>query len=116
MVELKLQGSGGYIIAELTEEQAKKADLGVGKLFLAPVGKIEEQKMSKHYCKNCEVEFDNPPKIHLEENTNEQVADNLILIERGQYTCQQCSAIIGEYRVFKKQDESSDIGNARPSQ
>ena len=73
MVELKLQGSGGYIIADLTEE-------------------------------------------HLEENTNEQVADNLILVERGQYTCQQCSSIIGEYRVFKKQDESSDIGNARPSQ
>jgi hypothetical protein len=116
MVELKLQGSGGYIIAELTEEQAKKADLGVGKLFLAPVGKLEEQKMLKHYCKNCEAEFNNPPKIHLEENTNEQVADNLILVERGQYTCQQCSAIIGEYRIFKKQDESSDIGNARPSQ
>ena len=116
MVELKLQGSGGYIIADLTEEQAKKADLGVGKLFLAPVGKLEEQKMSKHYCKNCEAEFNNPPKIHLEENTNEQVADNLILVERGQYTCQQCSYIIGEYRVFKKQDESSDIGNARPSQ
>ncbi len=116
MVELKLQGSGGYIIADLTEEQAKKADLGVGKLFLAPVGKLEEQKMSKHYCKNCEVEFNNPPKIQLEENINEQVADNLILIERGQYACQQCSSIIGEYRVFKKQDESSDIGNARPNQ
>ena len=36
-------------LADLTEEQAKKADLGVGKLFLAPVGKLEEQKMSKHY-------------------------------------------------------------------
>lgn len=116
MVEFKLQGSGGYIIADLTEEQAKKADLGVGKLFLAPIGKLEEQKMSKHYCKNCESEFSNSPKIRLEENTNEQVADNLILVERGQYTCQQCSSIIGEYRVFKKQDESSDIGNARPSQ
>ena len=116
MTEFKLQGSGGYIIADLTEEQAKKADLGVGKLFLAPVGKLEEQKMSKHYCKNCEFEFNNPPNIHLEENTNEQVADNLILVERGQYTCQKCSSIIGEYRVFKKQDESSDIGNARPSQ
>ena len=56
MTEFKLQGSGGYIIAELTEEQAKKADLGVGKLFLAPIGKLEEQKMSKHYCKNCESE------------------------------------------------------------
>ena len=116
MTEFKLQGSGGYIIADLTEEQAKKADLGVGKLFLAPVGKLEEQKMLKYYCKNCEDEFSNPPNIHLEENTNEQVADNLILVERGQYTCQQCSSIIGEYRVFKKQDESSDIGNARPSQ
>lgn len=116
MVEFKIQGSGGYIIADLTEEQAKKADLGVGKLFLAPVGKIEEQKMSKHYCKKCEAEFNNPPKIHLEENSNEQVADNLILVERGQYTCQQCSSIIGEYRVFKKQDESSDIGKAMPNQ
>jgi len=116
MTEFKLQGSGGYIIAELTEEQAKKADLGVGKLFLAPVGKLEEQKMLKHYCKNCETEFNNSPKIHLEENTNEQVADNLILVERGQYTCQQCNTTIGEYRVFKKQDESSEAGNARQSQ
>jgi type II secretory ATPase GspE/PulE/Tfp pilus assembly ATPase PilB-like protein len=115
MTEFKLQGSGGYVIADLTDEQAKKADLGVGKLFLAPIGKLAEQKMLKHYCKNCEMEFNNSPKIHLEENTNEQVADNLILIERGQYTCQQCSSIIGEYRVFKKQDESSEIGNARQS-
>jgi len=116
MTEFKLQGSGGYIMANLTEEQAKKADLGVGKLFLAPVGKLEEQKMTKHYCKNCEEEFSNPPKIQLEENTNEQVADNLILVERGQYTCQKCNSTIGEYRVFKKQDESSEAGNARPSQ
>jgi len=116
LAQFKLQGSGGYIIADLTEDQAKKADLGVGKLFLAPVGKLEEQKMFKHYCKNCAVEFDKPPKIQLEENPNELVADNLILIERGQYTCQQCSSIIGEYRVFKKQDESSDVGNARSNQ
>ena len=116
MTELKLQGSGGYVLAELTEEQAKKADLGVGKLFLAPVGKLEVEKMSKHYCNVCETEFNNPPKIHLEENTNEQVADNLVLVERGQYTCEKCDSIIGEYRVFKKNDESSEAGNAKPSQ
>jgi len=115
MAEFKLQGSGGYIIAELTEEQAKKADLGVGKLFLAPIGKLEEGKMTKYFCKNCELEFDSTPKIQLEENTNEQVSDNLILVERGQYTCQKCNSIIGEYRVFKKQDESNEAGNARPS-
>ena len=116
MAELKVQGSGGYVIAELTEEQAKKADLGVGKLFLAPIGKLEVEKMSKHYCNNCETEFNNPPKIHLEENTNEQVADNLVLVEIGQYTCEKCDSIIGEYRVFKKNDESSEAGNAKPTQ
>jgi len=116
LTELKVEGSGGYIIADLTEEQAKKADLGVGKLFLAPIGKIETEKMSKHYCKNCEIEFDHPPKIHLEENNNEEIADNLILVERGQYTCEKCSSIIGEYRVFKKSDESKDIGKANPSE
>jgi len=112
--EVKLEGSGGYIIADITEEQAKKADLGVGKLFLAPVGKLEEQSMKKHYCKICEEEFDASPKVHLEENNREEVADNLVLIERGQYTCQKCNAIIGEYRVFEKKDESEDVGNARP--
>ena len=46
---------------------SKKADLGVGKLFLAPIGKLETQKMFKHYCNACEKEFVNPPKIHVEE-------------------------------------------------
>ncbi|MCH7561963.1 MAG: hypothetical protein IIC67_11495 [Thaumarchaeota archaeon] len=72
--------------------------------------------VEEHYCKNCETEFDNPPKIKLEESTNEKVADNLILVERGQYTCEKCSSIIGEYRVFKKNDESSEVGNATPSE
>ncbi len=116
MAEFKDEGSGGYVIAELTEEQVKKADLGVGKLFLAPIGKLETEKMLKHYCNNCETEFEHSPKIRLEENTNEEVADNLILVERGQYTCEKCSSIIGEYRVFKKNDELSEVGNAKPSE
>lgn len=115
LAEVKLHGSGGYILAEVTEEQAKKADLGVGKLFLAPIGKLDEQQMKKHFCKICEKEFDIPPKIQLEENNREEVADNLVLIERGQYTCQNCNSIIGEYRVFEKKDDIKDIGNARSS-
>ena len=43
----------------------------------------------------------------------EEVADNLVLVERGQYTCQKCDGIIGEYRVFEKQDESEEIGQAK---
>lgn len=114
MPETKLHGSGGYIIADISEAQQKKADLGVGKLFLAPIGKLEEKSMKQHFCKNCNQEFDMPPETNIEENTHEEVADNLILVERGQYNCNKCHAIIGEYRVFQKQVESNDIGNARP--
>ena len=113
MPELKLHGSGGYILAEITEEQAKKADLGVGKLFFFFFLKIEEQKMKKYFCKICEEEFNNSPKIHLEENNREEVADNLVLVERGQYTCQKCNSIIGEYRVFEKQNDSDEVGKAK---
>ena len=116
MAEYKLEGSGGYIIADITEEQAKKADLGVGKLFLAKTDKLEAEQILKHYCKKCEVEFDNPPKIQVEENANEQVAENLILVERGQYTCEKCNSILGEYRVFKKNDESGEAGKAKPTE
>lgn len=115
MPETLLHGSGGYIIADISEELVKKADLGVGKLFLAPIGKLQEESMKKHFCKNCDEEFSSPPSIHLEENSNEEVADNLILVERGQYACQKCNSVIGEYRVFEKKDDSEDIGNAKPS-
>jgi DNA-directed RNA polymerase subunit RPC12/RpoP len=102
LVVLELHGSGGHIFADVTDEQAKKADLGVGKCFLAPIGKLEVQKMQKYFCKTCESEFDGSPKIQIEESPNEPVADGLILKERGQYTCGKCSSIIGEYRVFEQ--------------
>ena len=92
MVVLELHGSGGRVIADITDDQAKKADLGVG----------QEEVMHKYFCKKCESEFDGSPKIQIEESPNESVADGLILIERGQYTCHKCSSIIGEYRVFEK--------------
>ena len=31
------------------------------------------------------------------------------------YTCEKCDSIIGEYRIFKKNDESNEAGNAKPS-
>ena len=60
---LELHGSGGRVIADITDEQAKKADLGVGKCFLAPIGKLEEQNMHKYFCKKCESEFDGSQKF-----------------------------------------------------
>ena len=102
MVVIELHGSGGYVFADITDEQAKKADLGVGKCFLAPIGKLQEENMHKYFCKKCESEFNGSPKIQVEESPNEAVADGLILVERGQYMCDKCSCIIGEYRVFEK--------------
>ena len=103
MPQLKLKGSGGSVVAEVTDEQAKKTDLGVGELFLAPVGRLDEQKISKYYCKNCDVEFEKSPKIEYE-NPNEEVAPGMILKEKGRYICHQCSSMIGEYREFLKQE------------
>jgi len=115
MTELRLFGSGGSIVADLTEEQARAADLGVGKLFLAPIGKIEQSKMSGHACNGCKKEFDGPPKISPESSGEgpEQVSENLLLVERGQYQCGGCGSVIGEYRVFEK--KGGDAGLAVPS-
>ena len=118
MAEYRLFGSGGSIVADLTEEQARAADLGVGKLFLAPIGKIEQSKMRKHACNSCKTDFDSPPEIRVEDSNGsgpEEVSENLLLIERGQYTCHECSAVIGEYRVFEKKDSGADAGMARQS-
>ena len=104
LAEKQLDGSGGWIIADITEEQAKNADLGVGKLFIAKVEKLDLEKMRKYFCKNCDSEFDGAPKIQVEEAENEAISDELTLVERGQYTCHKCSAIISEYRVFAKNE------------
>ena len=118
MTETQLSGSGGWINAELNDEQISKSKLvpNMDKHFLASLEKLDTAKMIKHFCKQCNSEFQGPTQIQIEEQPNEAVADGLMLIERGQYTCHKCNSIIGEYRVFKKKDESADIGKANPSQ
>ena len=109
----KLRGSGGYVMASVTDEQQMKGNLGGPDLFLAPIGRLETEKITKHFCNTCEKEFEGAPKIDFE-NPNEEVAENLILAEKGQYICNTCNSSIAEYREFKKQDEAGEIGNARP--
>ena len=109
----KLRGSGGYVMANVTDEQQMKGNLGGPDLFLAPIGRLDAEKISKHFCNTCEKEFEGAPKIEFE-NPNEEVAENLILAEKGQYICNTCSSTIAEYREFRKQDEAGEIGNAKP--
>jgi len=109
----KLRGSGGYIMATVTDEQQMKGNLGGPDLFLAPIGRLDAEKITKHFCNTCEKEFEGAPKIEFE-NPNEEVAENLILAERGQYICNSCNSALAEYREFKKQDEAEEVGSAKP--
>ncbi|MCH9658907.1 PRC-barrel domain-containing protein [archaeon] len=109
----KLRGSGGYVMASVTDEQQVKGNLGGPDLFLAPIGRLDSEIITKHFCNTCEKEFEGSPKIEFE-NPNEEVAENLILAEKGQYICNSCNASIAEYREFKKQDEGEDVGSAKP--
>ena len=100
-------------MASVSDEQQVKGNLGGPDLFLAPIGRLDADKITKHFCNTCEKEFEGPPKIEFE-NPNEEVAENLVLAERGQYICNSCNASIAEYREFKKPNEEVDVGSAKP--
>jgi sporulation protein YlmC with PRC-barrel domain len=109
----KLRGSGGFIIAQVTDEQQRKGNLGGPDLFLAPIGRLDVEDIKKYMCNTCDKEYEGAPKIEYE-NPNEEVAENLILAERGQYLCITCGSPIAEYREFQKPNESVEVGNANP--
>ncbi len=109
----KLRGSGGFVMAQVTDEQQTKGNLGGPDLFLAPVGRLDTEKIKKYSCNTCEQEYEGAPKIEYE-NPNEQVSENLFLAERGQYLCATCGSAIAEYREFKKSDELGGAGFAKP--
>ena len=109
----KLRGSGGFVIAQVTDEQQRKGNLGGPDLFLAPIGRLDVEDIKKYTCNTCDKEYEGAPKIEYE-NPNEEVAENLILAERGQYLCITCGSPIAEYREFQKPNESVEVGNANP--
>lgn len=109
----KLRGSGGFVMAQVSDDQQRKGNLGGPDLFLAPIGRLDQEKISKYYCNTCEKDYEGSPKIEYE-SPNEEVAQNLILLERGQYMCTTCGSTIAEYREFQKQNQQADVGLARP--
>jgi sporulation protein YlmC with PRC-barrel domain len=109
----KLRGSGGFVMAQVSDDQQRKGNLGGPDLFLAPIGRLEPERISKYYCNTCEKEYEGSPKIDYE-SPNEEVAQNLVLLERGQYRCTICGSTIAEYREFQKPDQQADVGLAKP--
>ncbi len=100
-------------MATVNDDQQRKGNLGGPDLFLAPVGRLDSEKISKYYCNTCEKEYEGSPKIEYE-NPNEVVAENLVLLEKGQYVCTTCGSILAEYRNFSKPDETASVGDAIP--
>ena len=45
----KLRGSGGFVMAQVTDEQQTKGNLGGPDLFLAPIGRLDTENIKKHY-------------------------------------------------------------------
>lgn len=109
----KLRGSGGYIMASVSDDQQRKGNLGGPDLFLAPVGRIDAEKISKYFCNTCEKDFEGSPRVDYE-NPNELVAENLMLLEKGQYVCTNCGSVLAEYRSFSKPNENAEVGLAKP--
>jgi hypothetical protein len=99
--EKKLLGSGGYAIAKLTENEELKANLGVPHLFLANVGRLDEDRFVKHYCNKCGKEQKGCPLL-IYEVPNEEIAENVTLVEKGEYKCRNCNNTIAQYRKFSQ--------------
>ncbi|HET6800757.1 MAG TPA: hypothetical protein VFH25_09365 [Nitrososphaeraceae archaeon] len=99
--EKKLLGSGGYAFAKLTEQEEIKASLGVPRIFLGNIGRLNEDRFSKYYCKRCEKEYAGSLVISYE-SPNEELGEGIILIEKGEYRCRICNNQIVLYRKFNK--------------
>ena len=99
--EKKLLGSGGYVLAKLTEQEELRASLGVPQIFLANVERLNEDRFSRYFCNKCGKEYPGCPLIRYE-NLNEELGEGVILIEKGEYECRICNNIIALYRRFNR--------------
>lgn len=110
LVEKKLRGSGGYAIAKVSDDEQKKANLGGPELFLAGIGRLEDNRFKKYYCNKCEKEYQGGPNIEFE-NPNEDLGENIILIEKGEYKCKTCDYVIAQYRKFNESNNEKEDDN-----
>ena len=99
--EKKVLGSGGYAFVNLTEDEELKFNIGVPHLFLGNIGRIGKKRFSRYYCNKCEKEYPGAPLLTYE-NPNEEITEDVILLEKGEYKCIICNHIISQYLKFNK--------------
>lgn len=100
-----LKGSGGHVVANLTEHEIKKARLTGSDLFLGALGRIDKDRIVKYYCKNCNKDYEGAPEIKYEK-VNQEVAKGYTLSEQGEYLCKHCGSLIAQYKKFAEQSGS----------
>jgi sporulation protein YlmC with PRC-barrel domain/DNA-directed RNA polymerase subunit RPC12/RpoP len=97
--EKKLRGSGGFVIAHVSDEEQKKGNLGGPELFLAGIGRLPSERFVKYHCNKCDKDYSGSPDIRYDK-PNEDVGEGVILKEKGEYKCHECSSVIAQYRKF----------------
>jgi sporulation protein YlmC with PRC-barrel domain len=102
--EKKLRGSGGYVLANITDEEQKKGNLGGPELFLAGIGRLPSDRFVKYHCNKCDKDYEGSPNINFE-NPNEDLGEGVTLYEKGEYKCNTCKSIIAQYRKFDAPEE-----------
>ncbi len=107
-----LKGSGGHVVANLTEHEMKKARLGGPDLFLGALGRIDKSRILKYYCKNCNKDYEGAPEIKYEK-VNQEVAKGYTLSEQGEYLCKKCGSLIAQYKKFAEQGEVQSSPDTR---
>jgi len=108
--EKKLRGSGGYIIARISDHEQKKGNLGGPELFIAGIGRLPKDRILKYYCNKCEKDYKSSPTLTYD-NPNEEVGEGVVLIEKGEYKCAVCSAVISQYRKFNNETSNNNNNN-----
>ena len=120
--EKKLRGSGGYVLAHITDEEQKKGNLGGPELFLAGIGRLPSDRFVKYHCNKCDKDYEGSPNISFE-NPNEDLGEGVTLYEKGEYKCDTCKSIIAQYRKFdapevlqqEQKSKSSKLSNTQVS-
>jgi sporulation protein YlmC with PRC-barrel domain len=108
--EKKLRGSGGYIIARISDYEQKKGNLGGPELFIAGIGRLPKDRILKYYCNKCEKDYKSSPTLTYE-NPNEEVGEGVVLIEKGEYKCSVCSTVISQYRKFNNETSNNNTSS-----
>lgn len=108
---VRVKGSGGYILADLNDDEVGRARLA-GELFIGALGRIDESRILSYHCTSCSRELEGSPIIRSSD-AMEEVGVGHILVEQGEYICRECKGVIARYKVFGRTGRANR-GHATP--